>query len=188
MDDPDFSSWEISPLENPAQRAPALTAVENKQETFRPSRIILEVAEKPSLALIRHIEKNGYEMNREFPEHDMIKQVMGALLLGMAGIGAMLSLLSIATFATSFRLVIAQMSEHVRNLLLIGFSHHEISRIFFVRFVKLFVIILFASVGLGYLVKQLFVSQASDMNFIVEDGFSLMSMLALSLLFVSQCS
>ena len=179
FEDPDFGSWEVSPLENPAQRAPAISVLEKRKESLRPSRIILEISEKPSQSLLRHIDENGYEMNREFPEQDKIRQVTRALLLGMTGVGGLLSLLSIATFATSFRLMIAQMAQHARNLILLGFSMHEVSRVFLARFNKLFLLILLASVGLGYGVKQFLVAEASRFNIVVEGGFSAQSMLAL---------
>ncbi len=179
LEDPDFGSWEVSPLENPAQRAPAISVLEKRKESLRPSRIILEISEKPSQSLLRHIDENGYEMNREFPEQDKIRQVTRALLLGMTGVGGLLSLLSIATFATSFRLMIAQMAQHASNLILLGFSRHEVSRVFLSRFNKLFLLILLASVGLGYGVKQFLVAEASRFNVVVEGGFSAQSMLAL---------
>ena len=52
-----------------------------------------EVTETPSPALLTLIEEMGYEMNREFPEQDLIKKLLSGLFVGMLGIGSIISLL-----------------------------------------------------------------------------------------------
>ena len=118
----DFQSWEISPLGEPANRSPISAITQQSDKVISPSRIILEVADTPSRSLLQFIKDNEYELNREFPEQDMIKKALLGIFSGMGLIGGLLSLLSIATFATSYRLVIARSAEHARNLLLLGFS------------------------------------------------------------------
>ena len=130
----DFQSWEISPLGEPANRSPISTTTQQSDKVISPSRIILEVADTPSRSLLQFIKDNEYELNREFPEQDMIKKALLGIFSGMGLIGGLLSLLSIATFATSYRLVIARSAEHARNLLLLGFSKNQVSQIFYRRF------------------------------------------------------
>jgi hypothetical protein len=105
----------------------------------------LEIEDTPSPALLEYIDKNEYELNREFPDQDLIKKALQGIFAGVIGIGILLSLLSIATFATSFKLVVSQSSEHVKNLLLLGFSHGQISQVFYKRFQKLFIYIISGS-------------------------------------------
>lgn len=167
-----FDTWEISPLGNPANRAPALSVLKTGDKIIHPSRIILEVLDSPSTALLTFIKESGYELNREFPEQDLIKKALRGLSLGMGGIGALLSLLSIATFSTSYRLVIAQATEHARNLLLLGFSRGQISQIFFYRFLRLFSWVLTGSFILGHASKYFLLGQATKMNITLPSGFS----------------
>lgn len=168
----DFHTWEVSPLKRPADRMPASNAVNTQEKESNSSRIILEIDENPSPSLLQLFEDRGYEINREFPEQDTLKQAIHGLFLGMAVIGGLLSLLSIASFSTSYRLVIARSAEQTRNLLLLGFSKTEISRVFVKSFVQLFFLILTISILLGYFFKSILSKQAHLISLELNGGFS----------------
>ena len=160
----DFETWEVSPLGSPADRSPISSIFEGKENSIQPSRIILEIENNPSPELLQFIEGKKYELNREFPEQDLIKKALLGLFLGVVAIGALLSLLSIATFATSYRLVIAKSAEHAGNLLLLGFSNQQISKVFFSRFTRLFFGILILSLSAIYLVKNFLIERANEIG------------------------
>lgn len=170
-----FPSWEVSPLGNPGERVPIETIASIAPKDVQPSRIILEITENPSNELLQFIESQGYELNREFPEQDIIKKGVNGLFIGTLGVGGMLSLLSIATFATSFRLVIARSAESSRNLLLLGFSPREISQVFFNRFMFLFSGILILSLFGSFMIKSYLISQAQEIEIIINNGFTMLS-------------
>ena len=176
-DQKDFESWEISPLGDPATRTPVSSITKKSKELVSPSRIILEVANTPSKPLLQFIEENKYELNREFPEQDMIKKALLGLFAGIMLIGALLSLLSIATFATSYRLVIARSADHARNLLLLGFMFKEVSQIFFGRFLKLFSGLLICSILTVYLTKAIAVQKCLELGIELDEGISLITLL-----------
>lgn len=176
-----FPSWEVSPLGNPGERVPIETIASIAPKDVQPSRIILEITENPSNELLQFIESQGYELNREFPEQDIIKKGVNGLFIGTLGVGGMLSLLSIATFATSFRLVIARSAESSRNLLLLGFSPREISQVFFNRFMFLFSGILILSLFGSYMIKSYLISQAQEIEIIINNGFTMLSISGLLL-------
>jgi hypothetical protein len=169
---PDFKSWEVSPLGNPASRSSISSLLEKQDSDNEPSRIILEIADTPSPALLEYIDRNKYELNREFPDQDLIKKALQGIFAGVIGIGILLSLLSIATFATSFKLVVSQSSEHVKNLLLLGFSPGQISQIFYRRFQKLFIYIISGSFVVCLLSKY-FVGKTA-----IEFGINIESILS----------
>lgn len=160
----DFETWEISPLGSPADRSPISSVFKVKENSIQPSRIILEIENNPSPELLQFIKGKKYEMNREFPEQDLIKKALLGLFLGVVAIGALLSLLSIATFATSYRLVIAKSAEHAGNLLLLGFSNQQISKVFFSRFTRLFFGILILSLSAIYLIKNFLIERANEIG------------------------
>ena len=176
-----FPSWEVSPLGNPGERVPIETIASIAPKDVQPSRIILEITENPSNELLQFIESQGYELNREFPEQDIIKKGVNGLFIGTLGVGGMLSLLSIATFATSFRLVIARSAESTRNLLLLGFSPREISQVFFNRFMFLFSGILILSLFGSFMIKSYLISQAQEIEIIINNGFTMLSISGLLL-------
>jgi hypothetical protein len=175
QNDKAFPSWEVSPLGNPGERVPIETIASIAPKDVQPSRIILEITENPSNELLQFIESQGYELNREFPEQDIIKKAVNGLFIGTLGVGGMLSLLSIATFATSFRLVIARSAESARNLLLLGFSPREISQVFFNRFMFLFLGILILSLFGSFMIKSYLISQAREIEIIINNGFTILS-------------
>ena len=160
----DFETWEVSPLGSPADRSPISSVFKVKENSIQPSRIILEIENNPSPELLQFIKGKKYEMNREFPEQDLIKKAILGLFLGVVAIGALLSLLSIATFATSYRLVIAKSAEHAGNLLLLGFSNQQISKVFFSRFTRLFFGILILSLSAIYLIKNFLIERANEIG------------------------
>ncbi|MEC8243330.1 MAG: hypothetical protein VX038_00640 [Verrucomicrobiota bacterium] len=169
---PDFKSWEISPLGNPASRSSIFSLPQKQDLDNEPSRIILEISDTPSPALLEYIDRNEYELNREFPDQDLIKKALQGVFAGVIGIGVLLSLLSIATFATSFKLVVSQSSEHVKNLLLLGFSPGQISQIFYRRFQKLFIYIISGSFLVCLLSKYFLGQSASEFGMNIESNFS----------------
>ncbi len=183
QDEPDFKNWETSPIHSPAKRIPALQALTEKKKKKKtgPSRIILEIEDNPSSSLLSYIQQNGLEINREFPEQDIIKKVTLVIFLGIATIGALLSLLSIATFATSFRLVVAQASEETQNLLLLGFSHNQVANVIFTRFLALFLFILGVSVITGYGIKSLLLSLANKNGIVLNPGLSFQTIVCILL-------
>ena len=174
QNEPEFKNWETSPIHSPAKRIPAFQALSEKKKKKKtgPSRIILEIEDNPSSSLLSYIQQNRLEINREFPEQDIIKKVTLVIFLGIAIIGALLSLLSIATFATSFRLVVAQASEQAQNLLLLGFSQNQVANVIFSRFLALFLIILGVSVITGYVIKSLLLNLADKNGIVLNPGLS----------------
>ena len=169
---PDFKSWEISPLGNPGSRSSISSLLQKQDSDNEPSRIILEIADTPSPALLEYIDRNEYELNREFPDQDLIKKALQGIFTGVIGIGILLSLLSIATFATSFKLVVSQSSEHVKNLLLLGFSPGQISQIFYRRFQKLFIYIISGSFVVCLLSKYFLGQTAIEFGINIESNLS----------------
>jgi hypothetical protein len=169
---PNFKSWEISPLGNPGSRSPISSLLEKQDSDTAPSRVILEITDTPSPALLEYIEKNAYELNREFPDQDLIKKALQGVFAGVIGIGILLSLLSIATFVTSFKLVVSQSSEHVKNLLLLGFSPDQISKVFYSRFKNLFIYIISGSFVVCLLSKYFLDHTAIDFGINLESNIS----------------
>jgi len=179
--EPGFASWEVSPLSNPADRSLISSIFQTQEKEIQPSRIILEVADNPSPALLQFIEDNGYELNREFPEQDLIKKALTGLFIGVVGIGTLLSLLSIATFASSYRLVIAKSAEYARNLLLIGFSQQQTSQVFFTRFTRLFFGILLLSLLIGFSTKSILAERANEIGITINELISPISLFFLGI-------
>ena len=167
-----FTDWEISPLKSPADREPITRLLENNNSEKEPSRIILEVEDHPSETLLNYIQKNDYEINREFPDQDTVKKALYGLFLGLAGIGTLLAILSIATFASSYKLLVSRASQPARNLILLGFSDTEVAQVFISRFVKLYAIIIGGAIAISFYCKFKLVEIAQDYGIQVSGGLN----------------
>ena len=167
-----FTDWEISPLKSPAEREPITRLLENNNSEKEPSRIILEVEDHPSETLLNYIQKNEYEINREFPDQDTVKKALYGLFLGLAGIGTLLAILSIATFASSYKLIVSRASQPARNLILLGLSDTEVAKVFISRFVKLYAIIIGGAIAISFYCKFKLVEIAQDYGIQVSGGLN----------------
>ncbi|MBO94069.1 MAG: hypothetical protein CMI32_04110 [Opitutales bacterium] len=114
------------------------SAKDDQNSTASSSRLIVRTEAAPAKELISFIESQGYELNREMPEGDGLADAILWAFLAVAGIGVVLSLLSAATFAISFRLVVARSADRIANLLHLGFEHQTLSKIYVVRFLRHF--------------------------------------------------
>lgn len=111
---------------------------EDRNATASSSRLILRTEAAPPKELLSFFESRDYELNREMPERDGLSDAITWIFLAVAGIGVALSLLSVATFAVSFRLVVTRSAERITNLLHLGFEHQAMRRIYVGRFVQIF--------------------------------------------------
>lgn len=102
------------------------------------SRLIVRTKVAPKRDLLKFLESQDYELNREMPESDGLSDAILWAFLTVAAIGLALSLLSVATFAASFRLVVTRSSERIANLLHLGFEHRKLSQIYVGHFLRLF--------------------------------------------------
>ncbi len=164
---------QASPISSPADRMPISEILEEQEpEDDLHSRIIVQIEGSPSDAFLGQLEEKNYEINREFPEQDLVKKITNTILLGMSVIGLLFSLSSIATFATSFRLVVSQASEPATNLLLLGFSSESLAKLFFSQFVRIFLLVFLPALALSALLQFLLCHKASLYGINLEPGLS----------------
>ena len=162
-----------SPISSPAEKKPVTEILESKDSSSKlPSRIIVQIEGSPSDAFLSELEGKGYEINREFPEQDLVKKVTHSVFFAMAVIGVLFSISSIATFAASFRLSVSLASEPATNLLLLGFSSDSLTKLFFRHFVLIFVPVFLLSLALGIGLQYKLCRIATEEGMEVEPGFT----------------
>jgi hypothetical protein len=144
---------QVSPIEHPEDRMILSDALNMSPSDGGPSRLILAMDKSPTDDFLQSLDELGYETNREFPQDEWLNQLANGLIWCMAGVGSLLSLLSIATFASSFRLVVTQSAETTRDLIHLGFSPLKIYRVFMLRFAKIFTFIWALSLIICYVLK-----------------------------------
>ena len=163
---------QVSPIEHPEDRMILSDALKMRHSNAGPSRLILAMDNSPTDDFLQRLDELGYETNREFPQDEWLNQLANGLIWGMAGVGSLLSLLSIATFASSFRLVVTQSAETTRDLLHLGFSPQKICRVFMLRFAKVFTLIWALSIMVCYGLKIYTAQQVKIYGIELSNGLS----------------
>ncbi len=129
---------------------------ELKTEQLRDSevgRLIVRLKDTKAEQFFKKITEMGYETNREMPQNGWIHRAAIFTAWIGGGLGGFLSLLSMGTFTSSFRLMIVQSAESTKKLIHLGFSKSQISKVFFVKFAQLFLSIWTLSLVFGYITK-----------------------------------
>jgi hypothetical protein len=147
---------QVSAVATPAKKMPIVDMLKHKPATKGPSRLLVKLSQSPTKEFWAGLEKIGCETNREFPQNEWIENAVLILVFGLAGLGSLVSLLSVATFASSFRLLVVQSAEPARNLIHLGFCTKEISGVFIRRFTRRFLFIFSISVAFCVGTRHLF--------------------------------
>ena len=162
----------VSPIEEPAKRILFQSLSSNQFEDNQTARLIVQVKDSKAQIFSDKIGRVGYETNREMPQSSWVHQIASLLTWGAGGLGGLLSILSIGTFTSSFKLMIAQSSGVARDLTHLGFSEKQIGWIFFQKFSKLFGLIWITSLLLCFGIKKNFKSQVIEYGLEISDGLS----------------
>ena len=172
---------EFSPLNDPASRRPLTALRQEEKKAPSPSRLIVRVGEAPTEHLLSFLRGQGYEINRELPEHDLLNDASKVAFGIVAGIGMLLSFLSVATFSASYRLVVTRAATPARDLLHLGFSRRTVTSAFIRRFLKLFGAVFAASFLITWLLKVILHEQALSYDLTISSGLSLVTFIAATL-------
>ena len=162
----------VSPLEEPAKRISFQSLSGNPAKGNETARLIVKVEDSHAQTFSEKIGVAGFETNREIPQSGWIHQLATLLTWGSAGLGGLLSILSIGTFTSSFKLMIAQSSGTARDLTYLGFSEKQISWVFFQKFSKLFGLIWITSLLLCFGIKEIFKRQVIEYGLEINNGLS----------------
>jgi len=160
----------VSPIEQPSEKIRLYDALKQGVTTAGPARLIVRLDNSDDQEFFKGVESLGYETNREAPQQDWVRKGANLLTLVLTAVGSVLSLLSLATFSSSFRLLVLQAGESVRDLILLGFSSTVIARIFIFRFTAIFVPIWAISLLLIYMAKFFLVNYADEYGLFLETG------------------
>ena len=173
LPDEQKENGQASPISNLTERKPISEILQGQEtEGDLHSRIIIQIEGSPSDSFLGELEEKDFEINREFPEQDLAKKITNTILLGMSVIGVLFSLSSIATFATSFRLIVSQASEPSTNLLLLGFSTNSLTKLFFSRFIRIFLLVFLPALALSAWLQYLLSQKATLYGINLDTGLS----------------
>lgn len=156
---------QVSAIGLPEKKLNLVDVLRNTESKSGPARLMLKIENSLADTFFDEIEKLDYETSREQPQVDWINRTAQTITYGVAGLGALLSLLSMATFTSCFRLMVMQAAKTGCNLIHLGFSPRIITRVFKVQFDKIFGSILVLSVASVYTTRIIVKELAMDYGF-----------------------
>lgn len=92
------------------------------------SRIYLKTKDANNPELLNFLTKKNYHINKDKTRFGRIKQILQAIVSGLAGFGALVILLAMVLFAFYLQLMIAKSKENLQLLLTLGYSPSWLSK------------------------------------------------------------
>lgn len=92
------------------------------------SRIYLKTKDANNPELLNFLTKKNYHINKDKTRFGRIKQILQAIVSGLAGFGILVILLAMVLFAFYLQLMIAKSKENLQLLLTLGYSPSWLSK------------------------------------------------------------
>ncbi len=92
------------------------------------SRVYVKTTDANNPALLGYLQQKGYHVNKDKTKFGRVKQVLQAIVSGLAGFGVLVILLAMMLFSFYLQLMIARSKENLELLLTLGYSPEWLSK------------------------------------------------------------
>jgi hypothetical protein len=133
--------------------------------TVPASRIYLKTKDANNPDLLSFLQQKDYRINKDKTKFGRIKQVLQAIVSGLAGFGVLVILLAMVLFSFYLQLMIARSKENLQLLLTLGYSPHWLSKTVAKKWIPVYVVIIIVALMLTALLHwsfQNFVMKGRD--------------------------
>jgi hypothetical protein len=128
------------------------------------NKILIKTKDANDPALLSYIQKNDYHVNRDKTRFGRIKQVLQAIVSGLAGFALLVIILAMVLFSFYLQLMIARSRENLNLLLLIGYSPGWLSKTVSKKWIPVYVTIIFFALAITAIAHWVFV------HFVMKDN------------------
>lgn len=111
-----------------------------------PSRIFIKTKDANSPVFLSFLEQKNYHVNKDKTKFGRIKQVLQAIVSGLAGFGILVILLAMVLFSFYLQLMIARSKENLQLLLTIGYSPHWLSKTVAKKWIPVYVMVIISAI------------------------------------------
>jgi hypothetical protein len=111
------------------------------------SRIFIKTKDANSTELLKYLEDNNYHVNKDKTKFGRVKQVLEAIVTGLAGFGVLVIVLAMVLFAFYLQLMIARSKENLQLLLTLGYSPNWLSKTVAKKWIPVYVFVVIAAVA-----------------------------------------
>jgi hypothetical protein len=116
--------------------------------TVPASRIYLKTKDANNPDLLSFLQTKDYRVNKDKTKFGRIKQILQAIVSGLAGFGVLVILLAMVLFSFYLQLMIARSKENLQLLLTLGYSPHWLSKTVAKKWIPVYVVVVIAAVVL----------------------------------------
>jgi hypothetical protein len=114
--------------------------------TVPASRIYLKTKDANNPELLSFLQKKKYHVNKDKTKFGRIKQILQAIVSGLAGFGVLVILLAMVLFSFYLQLMIAKSKENLQLLLTLGYSPHWLSKTVAKKWIPVYIAVVIAAV------------------------------------------
>ena len=127
-----------------------------------PSRIYLKTKDANNPQLLNYIEKKEYRVNKDKTKFGRVKQVLQAIVSGLASFGVLVIVLAMVLFSFYLQLMIAKSKDNLQLLLTLGYSPKWLSTTVAKKWIPVYAVIIISAILLTGVFQYIF--QHSAMN------------------------
>ena len=110
-------------------------------ETFNPSRIYIKTKDANNPELLNYLQKNNFHVNKDRTKFGRVKQILQAIVSGLAAFGVLVILLAMVLFSFYLQLMIERSKHNLQLLLTLGYSPNWLSKTVAKRWVPIYIFI-----------------------------------------------
>jgi hypothetical protein len=114
--------------------------------TVPASRIYLKTKDANNPELLSFLQQKKYHVNKDKTKFGRIKQILQAIVSGLAGFGVLVILLAMVLFSFYLQLMIAKSKENLQLLLTLGYSPHWLSKTVAQKWIPVYIAVVIAAV------------------------------------------
>ncbi|MEO6547254.1 MAG: hypothetical protein ABIN94_04620 [Ferruginibacter sp.] len=118
-----------------------------------PSRIYIKTVDANNPQLLSYLEKKDYRVNKDKTKFGRVKQILQAIVSGLAGFGVLVILLAMLLFSFYLQLMIARSKDNLQLLLTLGYSPKWLSKTVSKNWVPVYIFIVLAALGFTCLLQ-----------------------------------
>jgi hypothetical protein len=121
------------------------------------SRIYLKTKDANNPDLLNFLQQKDYRINKDKTKFGRIKQILQAIVSGLAGFGVLVILLAMVLFSFYLQLMIARSKENLQLLLTLGYSPQWLSKTVAKKWIPVYVMVVTGAMLIAALLHWAFV-------------------------------
>lgn len=119
-------------------------------EIFNPSRIYIKTKDANNPELLSYLQKNNFHVNKDRTKFGRVKQILQAIVSGLAAFGVLVILLAMVLFSFYLQLMIERSKHNLQLLLTLGYSPNWLSKTVAKRWVPIYIFIVAGALAITF--------------------------------------